>query len=255
MTENNASTIEDQIIPIDGQDAPVEGSAETQEVEQELFDYPDIADKVVKIQVNGEEIAIPLKEALAGYQRQADYTKKTQELSEQKKRLTYAEALSEALLKDPAQTIQLLGQQYGVNKPSAEEQEWIDPSDQKMSNLEKRIAAFEAQKAADDLTRTIDSLQSKYGEDFNADEVVAKALATGQTDLEAIFKQITFDRVYSKASDANKKLADEQGRLDAKRKAGVVTGGTSSKASVQPAKAQPKTVFEAFEAAKKDLNA
>ena len=224
MTENNASTIEDQIIPIDGQDAPVEGSAETQEVEQELFDYTDIADKVVKIQVNGEEIAIPLKEALAGYQRQADYTKKTQELSEQKKRLTYAEALSEALLKDPAQTIQLLGQQYGVNKPSAEEQEWIDPSDQKMSNLEKRIAAFEAQKAADDLTRTIDSLQSKYGEDFNADEVVAK-------------------------------LADEQGRLDAKRKAGVVTGGTSSKASVQPAKAQPKTVFEAFEAAKKDLNA
>ena len=90
MTENNASTIEDQIIPIDGQDAPVEGSAETQEVEQELFDYTDIADKVVKIQVNGEEIAIPLKEALAGYQRLADNTKKTQELSEQKKRLTYA---------------------------------------------------------------------------------------------------------------------------------------------------------------------
>ena len=169
--------------------------------------------------------------------------------------MEYAQALQEALQNDPQKTLQLLQQQYGV-QPEAEEEEWLqDPNEKRLKEFEKRLLSFETQKAQDELTRTIDSLQSKYGDDFNADEVVAKALATGATDLEAIFKQITFDRVYSKASDANKKLADEQGRLDAKRKAGVVTGGTSSKASVQPAKAQPKTVFEAFEAAKKDLNA
>ena len=256
MTDTDtASTIEDQNIPVDGQDAPVEGTAETQEVEQELFDYTEIADKVVKLQVNGEEIAVPLKEALAGYQRQADYTKKTQELSEQKKKLTYAEALSEALQKDPAGTLQLLGQQYGVQQTKVEETEWLDPADQKVSELEKRLIAFEQKQAMEDLSRTIDSLQGKYGEDFNTDEVVAKALATGQTDLEAIFKQITFDKVYSKASEATKKLTDEQARLDAKRKASVVSSTSSSKATVQPTKAQPKTVFEAFKAAEKDLNA
>jgi len=256
MTDINASTIEDPNIPVEGQDATVDGTAETPEAELDLFDYTEVADKVIKLQVNGEEIAVPLKEALAGYQRQADYTKKTQELSEQRKQLTYAQALSEALQKDPAATVALLQQQYGVNQTKVEEPEWLDPSDKKMSDLEKRLVAFEQKQAMDDLTRTIDTLQSRYGDDFNADEVVAKALATGQTDLEAIYKQIAFDRIYSKASDANQKLANEQARLEAKRKANVVSGATSSKgAPVVPAKAQPKTVLEAFRAAEKDLNA
>lgn len=256
MTDTTASTIEDPNIPVDGQDEAVEGTAETPEVELDLFDYTEVADKVIKLQVNGEEIAVPLKEALAGYQRQADYTKKTQELSEQRKQLTYAQALAEALQKDPAATVDLLRKQYGINDTKAEEPEWTDPAEQKMSDLEKRLIAFEQKQAMDELSRTIDSLQSKYGDDFNADEVVAKALATGQTDLEAIYKQIAFDRIYSKASEATKKLTDEQARLEAKRKANVVSGATSSKgAAVIPAKAQPKTVLEAFKAAEKDLNA
>jgi hypothetical protein len=106
----------------------------------------------------------------------------------------------------------------------------------------------------DELTRTIDSLQSKYGDDFNADEIVAKALTTGSTDLEAIFKQITFDKVYSKASEAEKKLAEEQSRIEAKRSASVVSGGSANKNSAAPKAAKPTSVFEAFEQAKKTLN-
>jgi hypothetical protein len=148
--------------------------------------------------------------------------------------------------------LQLLQQQYGV-QAQPETDEWVDPAELQMRQLEQRIAAFEQSKAIDELTRTIDSLQSKYGEDFNADEVVAKALATGANDLEAIFKQITFDKVYSSRNESSKKLADEQARLEAKRGAQVVSSASTAKATTVKT-APPKTVFEAFETAKKSLN-
>ena len=252
---NIASTIDDETNPIaSGQvGEEVEVQAETPEQEQELFDYTEIADKVIKLQVDGEEVVVPVKEALAGYQRQADYTRKTQELSEQRKQVQYASALQEALQSDPAATLQLLNQQYGV-ATQPQEEEWLDPAEQQLRQLEQRIAAFEQSKAMDELTRTIDTWQSKYGEDFDADEVVAKALATGSTDLESIFKQITFDKVYSKASEATKKLSEEQARLQSKRSAAIVSGGTAAKSPVTTQTAQPKSVFEAFENAKRALN-
>jgi hypothetical protein len=252
---NIASTIDDETNPIaSGQvGEEVEVQAETPEQEQELFDYTEIADKVIKLQVDGEEVVVPVKEALAGYQRQADYTRKTQELSEQRKQVQYASALQEALQSDPAATLQLLNQQYGV-ATQPQEEEWLDPAEQQLRQLEQRIAAFEQSKAMDELTRTIDTLQSKYGEDFDADEVVAKALATGSTDLESIFKQITFDKVYSKASEATKKLSEEQARVQSKRSAAIVSGGTAAKSPVTTQTAQPKSVFEAFENAKRALN-
>lgn len=234
-----------------------EAVAETPEQELDLFDYTEVADKVVKLQVNGEEVVVPVKEALAGYQRQADYTRKTQELSEQRKQVEFAAALAEALQQDPANTLQALSQHYGVKAPIQDqpvEEEWLDPAEKHLKQLEQRIAAFEQQKAMEDLTRTIDSLQSKYGDEFNADEVVAKALAVGSTDLEAVFKQISFDKVYSKASEAQKKLAEEQSRIDAKRNAAVVSGGSANKTGTVSKAAKPTSVFEAFEQAKKTLN-
>lgn len=242
--------------PVDGQvSEEVEVSAETPEQELDLFDYTEIADKYVKLQVDGEEVTVPVKEALAGYQRQADYTRKTQELSEQRKQLQFAAALTEALQQDPAATLQLLSQQYGIGQAQSDDDDvWADPAEQQFKQLEQRIAAFEQEKAMQELNRTIDSLQSKYGDSFDADEVVAKALAIGSTDLEAVFKQIAFDKVYSKASQAEKKLMDEQSRVNAKRQAAVISGGTSSKPTAPPATAKPSSVFEAFEAAKKQLN-
>jgi hypothetical protein len=241
---------------VDGQvGEEVEALAETLDEEPELFDYTEVADKFVRLQVDGQEVMVPVKEALAGYQRQADYTRKTQELSEQRKQVQYAMAFQEALQKDPVGTLQMLQQQIGHVAPQEEEDMWIDPVEQQFKTLEQRIAAFEQEKAMEELTRTLDSLQSKYGDDFDADEVVAKALAIGSTDLEAVFKQIAFDKVYSKASKAEKKLIDEQSRVQAKRQAAVISGGTSSKpTSPSNTVNKPASVFEAFEAAKKQLN-
>ena len=256
MTDNNNIANPENVVDpaANGQvDEVTEVVAETPEQELDFFDYTEVGDKYVKLQVDGEEVSVPVKEALAGYQRQADYTRKTQELSEQRKQVQYASALQEALQNDPTSTLQLLQQQYGV-AAQPQEDGWLDPAELQMRQLEQRIAAFEQQKALDDLTRTIDSLQGKYGDDFNADEVVAKALATGSTDLEAVFKQIAFDKVYSTASEAKKKLLEDQSRVEAKRSASVVSGGSANKNSAAPKAAKPTSVFEAFEQAKKTLN-
>lgn len=250
-----ASAEIEEVGTVDGQPTDaVDVQAETPEPEQDIFDYTEVGDKFVKLQVDGQEVVVPVKEALAGYQRQADYTRKTQELSEQRKQMEYAQALQEALQNDPQKTLQLLQQQYGVVEQESEE-DWLqDPSEKRFKELEKRLQSFEQQKAEEQLTRTIDSLQSKYGDDFNADEVVAKALATGATDLEAVFKQVAFDKVYSKASEANKKLATEQERLNAKRGASIVSSSSSAKGTAAPKSAPPKTVHEAFALAQKSLD-
>lgn len=250
---NDASASTEEIDPI-VEDGQVEELGEAGVIEEpELFDFTQYNDKFVKLQVDGQEVQVPLQEALAGYQRQADYTRKTQELSEQRKQVEFAATLAQSLQEDPAGTLQALQQHYGVATQPEVEDEWMDPAEKQMRQLEQRIQAFEQSKAMDELTKTIDTLQSKYGEDFNPDEVVAKAIATGVTDLEAIFKQITFDKVYSKASEATKKLSEEQARVQAKRSATIVSTGTSSKGGSPIATTAPKTVFEAFEQAKKGL--
>jgi hypothetical protein len=252
-------TIETVDTPIDGQGVEAEVVADATEEDIDLFDYTQYADKGVRLQVDGQEVVIPLQEALAGYQRQADYTRKTQELSEQRKQIQYATALQEALEKDPATTLQLLSETYGLTNQSSNDDDWDttdweDPSTQQLKSLEQRIAIFEQERAMSELEKTIESLQARYGEAFEADEVVAKALATGSTDLEAIFKQIAFDKVFDKAAVTSKAKTEEEARLQAKRDAAIVSGATSGKQTTAPVSAAPKSVFEAFEQAKRTLN-
>lgn len=248
------------------EEAPaLEGEGQLQEVtdvvealteEQiELLPVDEFGDKYVTVTISGEEVRVPLKEALAGYQRQADYTRKTQELSEQKKQIQFAAAIQESLDKDPVGTLQMLQQAYGIDTtPEADaEDEWLDPSEQRVRDLEARLIAFEQQRAMEDLQKTLDSLQVKYGDDFNPDEVVAKALAQGSTDLEAVFKQIAFDKVYAEAQASKKKTAEEAVRTQAKREAAIVSGGTSAKGTAPIKPDAPKSVFEAYESAKKTL--
>jgi hypothetical protein len=259
MSEVSSNEPVEQVIPeaeTEGQITEAIGEIESlSEQEIELLPVDEFGDKYVAVQVNGEEVRVPLKEALSGYQRQADYTRKTQELGEQRRQVQFGAALQEALQNDPKGTLELLKQHYGLDQTAltSEEEELQDPVERQYRQLEQRVQAFEHQKAADELERTVASLQSKY-EDFDANEVVNRALALGSTDLEAVYKQISFDKVYEDAKairQIRSKAAEEQTRITgAKRQAGVVSGAsTSTSADVS---AKPITSLrEAFEAAKR----
>ena len=227
-------------------------------VAQDYFTWDEYADRPVKLNIAGEEIDVPLKEALAGYQRQADYTRKTQELSEQRKQVQFGSALQEALQNDPKSTLELLKQHYGLEEQQSSEDELsLDPVEKQYRQLESRMKAFEQQKALNDLEKTVESLSRKYGDAFDADEVIAKALATGNSNLEAVYKQTAFDRIFEQNVTANqvkaKKADDEKAIVQAKRDATVVSKGASARSADVSSK-PVTTLREAFELAKRQLN-
>ena len=257
MSEVVSNEFVEEVIPeaeTEGQIAEaIEEIESLSEREIELLPVDEYGDKYVAVQVNGEEVRVPLKEALAGYQRQADYTRKTQERSEQRKQAHFGVALQQALEEDPSGTLQMLQEHYGAAQPS-EDDEWLDPAELHLRQLEQRISSFEQAKAMEDLQRTVDSLQTKYGDEFDPEEVVAKALAQGSSDLEAVFKQIAFDKVYAQAQVGKKKLVEESTRTQAKREAAIVSSGNSAKTTTPIKSDAPKSVYEAYEAAKRQLN-
>lgn len=257
MTTENAEAMSETVTPDEGQvTETAEATAETPQEEYDFLELTEFGNKYVKLQVDGQEVTVPITEALAGYQRQADYTRKTQELSEQRKQLQFAATLQEALQADPENTLRLLSQQFGISQTTAtepEDEEWLTPEEKQVKELNNRLAAIEQERAMDALLGTIRTLESKYGDEFNADEVVFRANQLGTTDLEAVFKMIAFDKVYNEKSEASKKLAQEQERLNAKRSATIVSSASSKVSGSQPPSAQPKSVFEAFEQAKRQL--
>jgi predicted metal-dependent hydrolase len=228
------------------------------DAEIELLPVDEYGDKYVSVQVGGEEVRVPLKEALSGYQRQADYTRKTQELSEQRRQVQFGAALQEALQSNPKETLELLGKHYGIQQTiSPEEELLMDPVEKQYKQLEQRMQAFEQAKAMQELENTVSTLQSRYGSDFDADEVVSKALVIGSTDLEAVYKQMKLDSVYEDAQAVRqlraKKTQETEKVTQAKRGASVVSGGASS--SSADVSAKPITSLrDAYEAAKRQHN-
>jgi hypothetical protein len=250
----------DSPVTDDGQVAEVDGA---EDFDAPILNVDEFADHFVTVKVDGEEVRVPLSEAVAGYSRQADYTRKTQELAEQRQQLQWASAIQAALENNPAQTIDLLSNHYGISRAEAKEMAdewsmesdtWNDPVDAKMNELDKRIRAFEEQQAYAKLERDVQALQTKYGEDFNPQEVVAAAIAQGSSNLEAVYKQIAFDRVAAKAEAAKRlasdKSAQEKEVIEAKRNAGVVSSGSSAKAAKEEV-GPIRSISDAWTAAKR----
>ena len=260
MSNDNTvdSAIEAPIAEAIGQAEVSTEIGEAPVVAQDYFTWDEYADRPVKLNIAGEEIDVPLKEALAGYQRQADYTRKTQELSEQRKQVQFGSALQEALQNDPKSTLELLKQHYGLEEQQSSEDELLlDPVEKQYRQLESRMKAFEQEKALRDLEKTVESLSRKYGDAFDADEVIAKALATGNSNLEAVYKQTAFDRIFEQNVTANqvkaKKADDEKVIVQAKREATVVSKGASAKSADVSSK-PVTTLRDAFELAKRQIN-
>jgi hypothetical protein len=251
MSDTNEYATTEVDPTFDGQVENVE--SETTSSEDDYFSWDEYADKRVRLPVNGEEVEVPLKEALAGYQRQADYTRKTQELSQQRQQVQFASALQEALDKDPASTVELLRNHYGLDQDVVEDDEYMDPWEKQYREVNKRLQSFEESQALQDIEKTVSRLQARYGDDFNSNEVVAKALATGNNDLEAVYKQVAFDRLWENQKMINAKSEKEKQIIESKRQTGIVSGAGSAATSVAPSAAPVSSLRDAFDLAKRQL--
>ena len=101
--ESGESDAEDEEDQDDGSDSEEDAEDESEDEEEDDSDDEDSDESAldlsrkVKTKVNGEEVEITLDEALKGYSRTADYTRKTQEAAEVRKAaVTEREAASAA---------------------------------------------------------------------------------------------------------------------------------------------------------------
>lgn len=153
----------DQTQPIETK--PTEEVKETKptEVEKEVIDKENITNEAIlpeKVKIDGIG-EITIDELKNGYLRQSDYTKKTQNLSKQRKESENAIKLVEQLKDNPTLFQQVTGQ---------------DPTTTKINELEEKIYDMM-------LEREIETLQNKYP-DFEVQEVLETAQSKKMVNLE-----------------------------------------------------------------------
>ena len=111
-TEEDASTEEpDESLDEVSEDEESEEESEEEEEESEESEEEEEGEEepdVYVVKVDGADVEVSLDELVSGYSRQSDYTKKTQELSEQRKQL---EAYAQQAQAEIQQT-QMFRQQY-----------------------------------------------------------------------------------------------------------------------------------------------
>lgn len=116
--ENVAEVAEDtEVEDLDETSDEEVESGETEELDESDDEVEDASDsETYTVKVDGETVEVTLKEALAGYQRQADYTRKMQALAEERKQfeeaseeiggvLQQVQALDEAWAEDPVMVL------------------------------------------------------------------------------------------------------------------------------------------------------
>lgn len=147
-----------------------EDTVEEKPIEEETNPEEEIEETVeeepIKIEIDGQELG--LDELKNGYLRQSDYTKKTQELSRQRKEAEEALNFYESLKTNP-QKLDEIRSTHGVP-------EGLDPASVRVRELENKVYDMM-------LEKEIDTLTAKYS-DFDIRVVLETAQEKGIVDLE-----------------------------------------------------------------------
>ena len=208
------------------------------------------------VKVDGAEQQVSLEELQSGYQRQADYTRKTQELASERQRLQQAETIVSALEVDPQGTLAALGNALGVEGnpvPQDDTSSWEDedPTAQRVAHLEAQVARQAQTYRKQALDKEVSRLKGQYG-NFDERVLFKHALDYKIANLEAAYTHMNFNGLAGYAG----KLQRDQETLDAKRGGVPVEGGKTVQQGAVVDSGSPEKVSslrEAFALAKKQL--
>jgi len=251
-------TVEDSPVS-DGQAAdttPIEDPPESPpEPAREYLDIDDAtAGKYVRVKVDGEELEVPISEALQGYQRQSDYTRKTQEAAAARQQAQEALQLQQALQYDPGLTIQVLARNAGVSveqylgmtpreqqaATAAAEEEYADPLERMIvQERNERLALQERldQREADDFLRAqVNGLKQAYkigDEEVRAVVQQALQMGVGPEAFPMIYQSQAFLKLQAQngaqqEATAAQQADDARRRAAAAASAGVVSSGSGA---------------------------
>ncbi len=248
-----------------------EGTAEVTETPAEaaarMLDLNEFGDYVVTAKVDGEEVVVPVAEAIAGYQRTQDYTRKTQEVAAARAQLqaeaqAHAEAMAiaEALATDPEGTIKVLQEWYAADTTQNDaDLDDLDPLEREIKEVRGWIDARE-QEAADAaaaaaLEADLTSMQERYG--IDPGELLQFAVVNEIPNLEWAYAVMQQSREAATTQVHQEQEQAEAARAADKQEAVVVEGGAglASGASTVPVgtKETVRTAADAFALAKRQL--
>jgi hypothetical protein len=213
----------------------------TPEPARQYVEVDDPDHRYVRVRVDGEDQEVPYSEALKGYSREADYTRKSQEVARQREQADYGLRLQQALESNPALTLQILAQQYGFTPPAqAQEPEpeisFDDPLERALHDerqareaLEQRIYAREADQA---LEAAVGNLRGRYNAtDDDIREVIGTAyrMQVGVEALPMIYESMAFQRLNARVQQIRQQQTEEQQRVTAKQQASqIVSNGAGA---------------------------
>lgn len=116
LLEDHAAMVEALDALDEGDDEAEEpGDGEDEGDEPDILDTEGLEDALVTVKINGEESQVPLREALAGFQRQAAFTRKTQELAEERAEVATLREQAMSLNASYRQNLELLAGALGSN--------------------------------------------------------------------------------------------------------------------------------------------
>lgn len=218
------------------------------------------------VKVGGKEEKVTFDELQKGYMRQADYTRKTQELSQDKQRLAQAQQLAEAFERDPHGTVKALASYLNVDMGTARqvaEAAASEADDDPIARVERQLqgltqqltqreqAELQARTQAEQQAQAKALIESELAQlhaehgDFPDMELIQYAVDNGLQDLRKAHRYWQFE------AQEVQRIAELNAATEAKRRAQVVGGGHSAApAAVASGPANGKmTVADAFMAA------
>jgi len=142
---------EEAEVEIEAEEPEIEVEADSEEIEAE-DEEPEEAEgqpqKYHRVKLDGEEFEITTEEALAGYQRQQDYTKKTQAIADQKKAVQAEQEQAQKERLQYQQQLEQVLQQQKASQPQepdwdqlydADPLEWVKQKENFRSQKEKNL--------------------------------------------------------------------------------------------------------------------
>jgi len=205
------------------------------------------------VKVDGSEEQVSLDELRDGYQRQADYTRKTQELARERERLAQGEAIVQALESDPQGAVSALADAFGVgvgnqNTVQAQLEEDLDPEEVRLRRMESSIEEHNRAVRQQNMQSEVEGLREKFSADINERDLYSHALKHNIGNLEAAYAHMTYGDMQEKATNA--------GIVDEKRAANVVESTVGSPESTVSSNVSTavNSLRDAFSLAQEELS-
>ena len=190
-TEPEEIQTEDQALPEEVETEETEVSEEetdAEELELAEEDETDFEEQdVFTVKVNGKEIDVTLEEALKGYQREADYTQKTQQLAEQRKEFEAEKSKIGELQTAYMNSLTQLGQDLDILSKQTKNQLGAEPDWEKayetMDAKEYTLLVQKWQQRKEDLQKIQTEQQRVAQEQQIEGEKIMRQHLTQQSDL------------------------------------------------------------------------